>query len=144
MVKQNDRLQVYNRIYERVFNAAWVEKHLSALRPYATALDAWLQSAGQDESRLLRGQALADAQIWSAGKNLPADDYRFLAASQALDQRDMQTALQAAEQANEILQAAQLQARRTLRQGIMLLLLAGIGLAAVAIALAVNLCQIRG
>ncbi len=144
VVKQNDRLQVYNRIYERVFNAAWVEKHLSALRPYAAALDAWLQSDGQDESRLLRGQALADAQIWSAGKNLPADDYCFLAASQALDQRDMQMALQAAEQANEILQAAQLQARRTLRQGIMLLLLAGIGLAAVAIALAVNLCQIRG
>jgi WD-40 repeat-containing protein len=72
-----------------VFNAAWVEKHLSALRPYAAALDAWLQSDGQDESRLLRGQALADAQIWSAGKNLPADDYRFLAASQALDQRVM-------------------------------------------------------
>lgn len=93
---------------------------------------------------MLRGQALADAQVWSAGKNLPADDYRFLAASQALDQRDMQTALQAAEQANEILQAAQLQARRTLRQGIMLLLLAGIGLAAAAIALAVNLCQVRG
>lgn len=144
VVKQNDRLQVYNRIYERVFDAAWVEKQLSALRPYAAALDAWLQSSGRDESRLLRGQALVDAQVWSAGKNLPADDYRFLAASQALDQRDMQSALRAAEQANEILQAAQLQARRTLQRGIMLLLLAGIGLAAAAIALSVNLCQVRG
>ncbi|WOB44373.1 hypothetical protein HNI00_15395 [Thermoleptolyngbya oregonensis NK1-22] len=144
VVKQNDRLQVYNRIYERVFNAAWVEKQLSALRPYAAALDAWLQSGGLDESRLLRGQALADAQTWSAGKNLPADDYRFLAASQALDQRDMQTALRAAEQANEILQTAQLQARRTLQRGIVLLLLAGVGLAAAAIALSVSLCRVRG
>ncbi|MFQ3617985.1 MAG: AAA-like domain-containing protein [Cyanobacteriota bacterium] len=144
VVKKNDRLQVYNRIYERVFNAAWVEKQLSALRPYAAALDAWLQSAGHDESRLLRGRALADAQIWSAGKNLPADDYRFLAASQALDQRDMQTALRAAEQANEILQTAQLQARRTLRRGIVLLLLAGAGLATAAIALSINLCRVRG
>lgn len=144
VVKRNDRLQVYNRIYERVFNAAWVEKQLSALRPYAAALDAWLQSGGQDESRLLRGQALADAQTWSAGKNLPADDYRFLAASQALDQREMQTALRAAEQANEILQTAQAQARQTLRRGIVLLLLGGLGLATAAIALSLSLCRVRG
>ncbi|GAB4466728.1 MAG: hypothetical protein OHK0037_22710 [Elainellaceae cyanobacterium] len=144
VVKRNDRLQVYNRIYERVFNAAWVEKQLSALRPYASALDAWLQSGGQDESRLLRGQALADAQTWSAGKNLPADDYRFLSASQALDQREMQTALRAAEQANEILQTAQAQARQTLRRGIMLLVMGGLGLAAAAIALSVSLCRVQG
>jgi hypothetical protein len=144
VVKRNDRLQVYNRIYECVFNAAWVEKQLSALRPYASALDAWLQSGGQDESRLLRGQALADAQTWSAGKNLPADDYRFLSASQALDQREMQTALRAAEQANEILQTAQAQARQTLRRGIMLLVMGGLGLAAAAIALSVSLCRVQG
>ncbi|WP_342663851.1 AAA-like domain-containing protein [Cylindrospermum stagnale] len=83
--KQAGLLQVKNRIYQEVFNAEWVEKQLSALRPYSQAFDAWTNSQKTDESRLLRGQALKDAQLWSQGKSLSDIDYQFLAASQECD-----------------------------------------------------------
>jgi hypothetical protein len=80
VVKRNGFLQVYNRIYAQIFNLAWVEKALAQLRPYAENLSAWLSSAKQDSSRLLRGQALQDALLWARGKNLPVDDVAFLEA----------------------------------------------------------------
>lgn len=36
----------------------------------------------QDKSRLLRGQALQDAQLWATNKSLSNKDYKFLTASQ--------------------------------------------------------------
>ena len=82
VVMRNGKLRVYNRIYETIFNENWVEKTFFQLRPYAEALTAWLASNCQDESRLLRGQALQDALNWSTGKSLSNQDYQFLAASQ--------------------------------------------------------------
>jgi WD40 repeat protein len=82
VVRRDGKLRVYNRIYESIFNQSWVEKALYDLRPYAEALAAWLASNYQDESRLLRGQALQDAQSWASGKSLSNQDYQFLAASQ--------------------------------------------------------------
>jgi hypothetical protein len=61
VVRQQGYLRVYNRIYECVFNQSWVEKELVNLRPYSSAITAWLASNCQDESRLLRGQALQEA-----------------------------------------------------------------------------------
>jgi hypothetical protein len=77
VVKQQGKLRVYNRIYELVFNPSWVEQALATLRPYAEVLEAWLASNRQDESRLLRGQALQDALSWSADKSLSDLDYQF-------------------------------------------------------------------
>lgn len=82
VVKRGGKLTVNNLIYASIFNQNWVEKALSDLRPYAESLTAWIVSDCQDESRLLRGQALQDAREWAAGKSLSTQDYQFLAASQ--------------------------------------------------------------
>ncbi|MEG4420064.1 AAA-like domain-containing protein [Microcoleus sp. LAD1_D5] len=95
VVKKHGYLQVKNRIYQEVFNLEWVEKHLGQLRPYSQLFDAWIASKQQDESRLLRGQALKDAQSWAQGKSLSDLDYQFLAASGELDKLEMQQALEA-------------------------------------------------
>ncbi|HEY9598653.1 MAG TPA: AAA-like domain-containing protein, partial [Cyanophyceae cyanobacterium] len=82
VVRRDGKLSVYNQIYQLIFNLSWVEKALFDLRPYAESLAAWLASNCQDESRLLRGQALQDAQRWASGKSLSDRDYQFLSASQ--------------------------------------------------------------
>jgi CHASE2 domain-containing sensor protein len=102
VVKQQGYLRASNRIYECVFDRDWVEKELANLRPYSETFAAWLASEGRDESRLLRGQALQDALTWSAGKSLSDLDYQFLSASQELDKREVQMALEAERQAREL------------------------------------------
>jgi len=82
VVKRAGKLTVSNRIYAAIFNQSWVEKALGDLRPYAESLTAWIASDCQDESRLLRGQALEEAREWSANKSLSGQDYQFLGASQ--------------------------------------------------------------
>jgi len=82
VVKRSGKLTVYNRIYAAIFNQNWVEKALGDLRPYAESLTAWIATNCQDESRLLRGQALEDARRWAANKSLCNQDYQFLNASQ--------------------------------------------------------------
>jgi len=136
VVKYQGRLQVYNRIYQEVFNQEWVEKQLTKLRPYADLLNAWVASDYQNQTHLLRGQALKDAQVWAKGKNLSNQDYRFLAASEALDKLQVQSALLSSQQANHILAAAQQQAKQTIRRGL-------IGLSAVSL-LAITLLGLSG
>jgi adenylate cyclase len=148
VVKKNGQLKVKNQIYQQVFNLEWVERKLADLRPYAQALNAWMSSGQTDESRLLRGQALLDAQQWSQGKNLSDRDYRFLAASQDLVQRQISKdlaaekqarqlerdkanfALQSAQQAHQLLAHAKQRARQNLHwrvgRGPMLVLAAGV------------------
>ncbi|HEY9609689.1 AAA-like domain-containing protein [Allocoleopsis sp.] len=94
--KQQGFLKVKNPIYQKVFDCLWVEEQLTALRPYSQAFDAWIASQRQDTSRLLRGQALRDAQTWAQGKSLSDWDYQFLAASQDLDRLEVQQTLEAA------------------------------------------------
>ncbi|MDY7012633.1 MAG: CHAT domain-containing protein [Cyanobacteriota bacterium] len=105
VVKRKGKLSVYNPIYARVFDCNWVQQLLTELRPYAEAIDAWTALGHQDESRLLRGQALQDAQTWAADKNLSQEDYQFLTASQELDRREAQKALEARRKALEAEQA---------------------------------------
>jgi WD40 repeat protein len=95
VVKQEGLLKVKNQIYQEVFNLQWVEKQLRELRPYSQTFDAWIASKQQDESRLLRGQALKDAQKWAQGKSLSNLDYQFLAASVEFDRKEVQQALEA-------------------------------------------------
>lgn len=80
-------LRVHNRIYGEVFNLSWAQQQLASLRPYAAALDAWIRSAYQDESCLLKAKELQAAQQWSQGKSLSSLDYQFLATSQLSDRR---------------------------------------------------------
>lgn len=94
--KHNGYLKIKNPIYRHVFNAEWVERQLNNLRPYSQIFNAWIASNYQDESRLLRGKALKDAQNWSIGKSLSDLDYKFFAASQEYEQREIQTTLEAA------------------------------------------------
>jgi WD40 repeat protein len=95
VVKRDGKLRIYNRIYKEVFNQEWCDRQLAKLRPYAQLLNAWVASQRQDESRLLRGQALQDAQAWVAMQSLSDLDYQFLAASQYVEQRDIQQRLEA-------------------------------------------------
>ncbi|MEG4581915.1 AAA-like domain-containing protein [Microcoleus sp. MON1_C5] len=95
VVKHQGFLQVRNPIYQEVFNPEWVEKNLASLRPYSQAFDAWITSKQTDQSRLLRGQSLKNAQAWAHGKSLSDLDYKFLAASEELDRTEVQVALEA-------------------------------------------------
>lgn len=94
IVKQSGRLRVYNRIYASVFNQDWVEREIAELRPYSETFNAWKASGYQDESRLLRGDALQEARRWTKGKSLSDQDYQFLAASQELRRREDEEAKQ--------------------------------------------------
>jgi hypothetical protein len=91
--KHNGYLKIKNPIYRNVFNAEWVLRQLDNLRPYSQTFNAWVVSGYKDESRLLRGQALKDAQKWSQGKSLGDLDYWFLTASVECDRIEVQTAL---------------------------------------------------
>ncbi|MEH1858604.1 MAG: AAA-like domain-containing protein [Nostoc sp.] len=101
VVKREGKLRIYNRIYAEVFKQEWCEKILAKLRPYSDTLNAWVESERQDESRLLRGQTLQDAQEWAEDKNLSPEDYRFLAASREFDMQEAQKALETERLARE-------------------------------------------
>ncbi|WP_315785385.1 N-acetylmuramoyl-L-alanine amidase [Fischerella sp. JS2] len=117
VVKRDGRLRIYNRIYAEVFQEEWCNKLLAKLRPYAETLDAWVESNREDESRLLRGQALRYAQAWAAGKSLSDVDYQFLAASQELEQQYVQKRLEVEAEAKKILEVANHKAKRQIQIG---------------------------
>ncbi|MBD0262788.1 MAG: AAA-like domain-containing protein, partial [Tolypothrix sp. Co-bin9] len=106
VVKQQNKLKVYNKIYKYVFNLNWVEKELNKLRPYSVNFQAWVDSNYQDKSRLLRGQALRDALVWANGKSLSSEDSRYLSTSQELEKRELEAALAVKEEESRILAAA--------------------------------------
>ncbi len=106
VVQHQGMLKVYNCIYQQVFDLAWVEKQLSKLRPYSEAFNAWVASNRQDESRLLRGEALQDALTWAKHQHLSDLDYRFLATSQDLEKRVVQHRLAVKEEESQILATA--------------------------------------
>ncbi|MFB2891907.1 AAA-like domain-containing protein [Aerosakkonemataceae cyanobacterium BLCC-F50] len=114
VVKREGKLRVYNRIYQSVFNFDWVENALANLRPYSENFRAWVDSNFQDESRLLRGQALETAQAWATGKSLSHQDYQFLDASRELERREVERSLAAEREANQILSEARQKAELAL------------------------------
>ncbi|MDB9435874.1 AAA-like domain-containing protein [Dolichospermum lemmermannii CS-548] len=88
VVKKNGKLKVYNQIYQTIFDGLWIEKTLASLRPYAENFRQWLLSGKQDKSRLLRGEALAEAETWVKDKSLGFEDKEFLAASRTQEQEE--------------------------------------------------------
>ena len=101
-----NQLKISNPVYALIFNRDWVERELNKLRPYAESFNAWIASGEQDESRLLRGQALQETLVWSADKSLSDRDYQFINASLDLDNHEAKTALKTQKQANQILTKA--------------------------------------
>jgi hypothetical protein len=93
VVKKNGELKVSNRIYRRIFNRTWVKKTLVTWQPYAKNLKDWLDSDCKDESSLLRGQVLEDALTWAEKRSLNDQGYKFLIASQKLENRDIHISL---------------------------------------------------
>ncbi|MBE9107466.1 AAA-like domain-containing protein, partial [Nostoc cf. edaphicum LEGE 07299] len=127
VVKREGKLRIYNRIYTEVFKQEWCDKILANLRPYSDTFNAWVESQRQDESRLLRGKTLQDAQEWAVGKSLSDLDYQFLAASQELEKRDVQKRLEAEEQAKQVLAEANHKANQRIRIGSLVLGLTVLG-----------------
>ncbi|NEO29064.1 MAG: hypothetical protein F6K36_01105 [Symploca sp. SIO3C6] len=134
VVRREGKLSIYNQIYQEVFNLYWIEQQLANLRPYSEAFRAWLASGCSDESRLLRGKTLLDAQGWAQGKNLSYQDKQFLAASdekqrkKQIAQKEQEAQLErerkdreAAEKRNLVLTEANRQAKRQIRRGTMVL-----------------------
>ncbi|MEM9273725.1 MAG: AAA-like domain-containing protein [Cyanobacteria bacterium P01_F01_bin.143] len=82
VVKRDGKLRVYNPIYGTIFDEAWIDAELNKLRPYAQSFRAWISSGKTDASRLLRGEALMEAEEWTNGKSsLNNEDREFLSAS---------------------------------------------------------------
>jgi hypothetical protein len=81
VVRQQNKLRVYNPIYQEIFDQNWVENQLRNLRPYSENFRFWVASGGTDKSRLLRGKALQEAELWAIDKSLSYQDRQFLAAS---------------------------------------------------------------
>ncbi|MEH2335950.1 AAA-like domain-containing protein [Nostoc sp.] len=88
VVKKESKLKVYNLIYQTIFNNLWIEKTLGSLRPYAENYRQWILSGKQDDSRLLRKNALAEAEAWAKDKSLGFQDLEFLAASRKREREE--------------------------------------------------------
>jgi WD40 repeat protein len=110
VVKKNNTLQVYNPIYQTVFNWDWINHQLTYLRPYSEAINRWLKS-DYNSSYLLQGQALNNALNWSVDKHLSNEDYQFLAASQAEQDRKV----------NQLLASANEKSKQIIRRGVIIL-----------------------
>ncbi|NES83951.1 MAG: hypothetical protein F6K10_22470 [Moorea sp. SIO2B7] len=121
------KLEVYNPIYEAVFDEEWVQKSLNSLRPYSESFRAWLKSKKKDESLLLKGKTLEKALDWAKNKNINFEDKDFLAASQKkqreeeLAEKEIQAELErqrkekeAAERAKVIEEEAKVKAEKQL------------------------------
>ena len=140
VAKQEGKLRVYNRIYQEVFNQNWVEDKLNNLRPYSESFTYWVASDGKDESRLLRGQTLVDAKKWAQDKNLSRREKQFLTASTEKENQEKTAAeeqaaqlererkdREAIEKRNQLLSEANKKAKRLIRNGTIILIVALLG-----------------
>lgn len=88
VVKKESKLKVYNLIYQTIFGNLWIDRTLASLRPYAENYRQWILSGKQDDSRLLRENALAEAEAWAKNKSLGFQDLEFLAASRKREREE--------------------------------------------------------
>ncbi|MDZ8262976.1 AAA-like domain-containing protein [Nostoc sp. ChiQUE01b] len=146
VVRQQGKLRIYNQIYREIFNLNWIENQLNNLRPYSENFRFWVASGGTDESRLLRGKALQEAEEWAKDKNLSYQDKQYLAASkekeieQDIAVKQQEAALErekqdrdALEARNQLLSEANKKAQRRISIGAIALIVTLIGSAIVGI-----------
>ncbi|MBD2206025.1 AAA-like domain-containing protein [Calothrix sp. FACHB-1219] len=135
--RQQNNLRVYNRIYQEVFNRDWIDNQLKNLRPYSENFRFWVASEGKDTSRLLRGKALEEAEVWARDKSLSYQDRQFLAASkeqeiqEEIAAKEKEAALErerkdkeAAESRNKLLSEANRKSQKQIRNGAAILFVA--------------------
>lgn len=84
VVKRNNHLQIYNPIYQEVFNQEWINNQLAALRPYSESFNDWVKS-DYSHKHLLKGQVLKEATVWAKDKRLSSLDKQYLDDSQKLE-----------------------------------------------------------
>ena len=94
VIKQDDRLIIYNPIYQKIFNLSWIETQLNRIRPFGREVELWLASNCLDKSRLLRGKALQEARQWANDHTLSQEEYQFLNASQEQEQTELKEKLE--------------------------------------------------
>ena len=94
VTKKGSQIVFRNPVYQQIFNLDWVKRQLEKLRPYGREIDHWLMSEGKDNSRLLRGKTLQQAQNWASSHDISLTDYQFINASQALEQEKIQRDLE--------------------------------------------------
>ncbi|MDZ8106706.1 MAG: AAA-like domain-containing protein [Nostoc sp. DedQUE12a] len=135
IIRQQGKLRIYNQIYREIFGSNWIETQLNNLRPYSENFRFWVASGGTDESRLLRGKALQEAEEWAKYKNLSYQDKQFLAASkekeiqEEIAAKEQEAALErerkdreAAEARNYLLVEANKKAKQSIRNGTIVLI----------------------
>jgi WD40 repeat protein len=83
VVDRGGKLQVYNRIYQQIFNRDWIDQELSKLCPHSSTLLNWIDQ-GKSKNLLLSGQALRAALRWrdNRAQILSRDHSDFLDRSQ--------------------------------------------------------------
>lgn len=145
-VRQQEKLKIYNQIYREIFDFNWIENQLNNLRPYSENFRFWVASGSADESRLLRGKSLQEAEEWARDKNLSYQDKQYLAASkekviqEEIAAKEQEAALErerkdreAAEGRNQLLSEANKKAQRRISVGVVVLVVAVLGAATLGI-----------
>ncbi|MFN6540419.1 MAG: AAA-like domain-containing protein [Nostoc sp. EkiNYC01] len=140
VVRQHGKLRIYNQIYREIFDFNWIDNQLNNLRPYSENFRFWVASGGVDESRLLRGKALEEAEEWAKDKNLSYQDRQYLAASKTKEKeeeiaaKEQEAALErerkdreAAEERNQLLAQVNRKAQQRIRIGSIVLVLTLLG-----------------
>ena len=94
VIKQGEQLLIRNPIYQQIFNLDWIYQQSDKLCPYSREVKFWLASQGKDNSRLLRGRALQEAQIWANNHSISQQEYQFLSASQRQEQSEIRQSLE--------------------------------------------------
>jgi WD40 repeat protein len=117
-------LKIHNPIYAAIFDRAWVENELAKLCPYAADLNFWLESDRQDESRLLRGNALQEALQWADERNISQIERKFLRAGLSAENNLFQAEKESAVRAGRILEKAKQKAESLVRIGLGVLAIA--------------------
>jgi len=93
VVQDRQKLKVYNKIYRNVFNETWVTTELNKIPPYIEKYEVWLNS-GEDATKLLSDQDLAEALTWSKNQDINESEKRFLELSEIAAKRKAQIARQ--------------------------------------------------
>jgi len=112
VVRRNGGLEVFNPIYQEIFNQDWVQEQLDSIRPYYQSFNLWL-SSGKNPAYLLTGEVLIHALAWKQNKSISKDDEEFLSDSK-LTQQSLEFGKQLAieNEAKQILELANQQAEK--------------------------------
>jgi AAA-like domain/GUN4-like len=84
---QENKLRVYNKIYEEIFNEEWIKTELCKIYPHSEKFASWEASGSIDDSQLLKGAELQKTLEWSKDKILGYGYTVFLLNSRTQEER---------------------------------------------------------